>query len=521
LKTAVLSQGGAAPAAPGAPAPDFSGLEASFRAAVEDLKTAVLGQASAPAPAPGASTPDLSGLEASFRAAVADLKAAMTAEKSAAPPALPPGVEVVLQKLSEKLDGEAAGISNEAMAGLIRDSVGGAMQEALATVLVQMRSAPKEEGVDRASLEQFATSLRDSLGTTIEDALAGLSVQLQAHGGSPGDTEAIERIVAAVRESQELQGTRLVAIAEAAVESSQQTTQLLEATLVKQEQARSIESKRPPHESVSPFGLSASEEERQRHAEADAEVRDALASEIPLETLTFESFFPGAANEFTVKICQGVAAKPGSEYNPLFLYGNVGLGKTHLISAVGNLITERHPKHRVGYVSASHFSRRLSEATAAGALEAFRDNYCHWDVLILDDIQFMGGRVEAQEEFFHIFNVLHQSNRQIIIASDKAPDRLGLLEQRLVSRFASGIVAELKPPEWEARMEILRHYLKSQGAAVPEEVCSLVAMRVPGDVRKMVGSLRKIAAFAAMSGGAPTVEQATEILRHIGGEEAA
>ena len=173
----------------------------------------------------------------------------------------------------------------------------------------------------------------------------------------------------------------------------------------------------------------------------------------------------------------------------------------------------------MGCVSASHFSRRLKDALAANAQDAFRDNYCHWDVLILDDIQFLGGRVEAQEEFFHIFNVLHQQGSKIIIASDKAPDRLGLLEQRLISRFSSGIVVEIKPPEWETRMQILRSH--AGNSPVPEEILSLIAMRVPGDVRKMVGCLRKVLAFAAHSEGPMTVELATEILSHLGGEAAA
>src|SRR5205085_10583959 len=131
----------------------------------------------------------------------------------------------------------------------------------------------------------------------------------------------------------------------------------------------------------------------------------------PLETLTFENFFPGNSNAFTYKLTQAVAAHPAQDYNPFFLYGHVGIGKTHLISAMGNAILSANPQARVGYVSASHFSRRVMEAAAEGALGDFRENYSHWDVLILDDIQFLGGRVEAQEEFFHIFNVVYQQGR--------------------------------------------------------------------------------------------------------------
>ncbi len=175
----------------------------------------------------------------------------------------------------------------------------------------------------------------------------------------------------------------------------------------------------------------------------------------------------------------------------------------------------------MGYVSASQFARRLAEATRDDAIDDFRDNYCHWDVLILDDIQFLGGRVEAQEEFFHIFNVLQQQNRQIIIAADKPPDRLGLLEQRLVSRFASGIVAQLKAPEMESRTKILRQAVAEAQAKTPEEVLSLIAMRVAHDVRKMTGCLRKVIAFARLVGQDMNCELADEILNHLGAEEAA
>jgi chromosomal replication initiator protein DnaA len=330
------------------------------------------------------------------------------------------------------------------------------------------------------------------------------------------------------RETQETQQSQLAQIAEASMQSVRQTTELIEKHIVNESNRRDLmRGRRAKHASVAPFGGVAPETPPSAEAlEADSKLMDALDSETPLESLTFANFFPGTMNEFTHKVCQAVAAAPGGEYNPLFLYGHVGIGKTHLVSAIGNAILTGGGKKksaplRVGYVSSSHFSRRLAEAILENAQDAFRENYCHWDVLILDDIQFLGGRVEAQEEFFHIFNALHQQGRQIIIVADKAPDRLGLLEQRLVSRFASGIVAELKAPEWDTRMQILRHRVEQSGVAVPEEILSLIAMRVPGDVRKMTGALRKVAAFAKLIGKSITVEMAQEILSHLGVDEAA
>jgi len=215
-----------------------------------------------------------------------------------------------------------------------------------------------------------------------------------------------------------------------------------------------------------------------------------------------------------------VAENPGKDYNPFFLYGNVGVGKTHLINAIGNFIQSRDEDSRVGYVSAMFFASRLSDAVQDGAVKAFRDNYCHWDVLILDDMQFLAGRVDAQEEFFHIFNALHLAGRQIIIAGDQAPDRLGLLEERLVSRFSGGIVAHLRPPNYETRLAILRHHVRLRGANVPEEVITYLANQVTNDVRKLTGSLRKVLAFADLVGQDITMEMTTEILGHLGVAEA-
>ncbi len=425
---------------------------------------------------------------------------------------------------------EREALNPQDLAQLIRENVGGAMQEALAQVMVLARSqVTQEKPADAPRLEQVAEVVGESVGGAVQEAMASMVVQLRAMMGPKDADNAVSRnLIEALREAQaetaarmsEAMGAlndrlasreeRLTQIAENALKSVQQTAQLVETEAVSEGVRRDLNPARPErHASVAPFGRV-----QAGQTDADVEVYKALESEHPLETLTFENFFPGSSNGFTFKLSQAVASQPGREYNPFFLYGSVGIGKTHLISAIGNTIL-RNNGTRVGYVSASHFAHRLADAMQDGALDAFRQNYCHWDVLILDDIQFMGGRVEAQEEFFHIFNVLHQQGRQIIIASDKAPDRLGLLEQRLVSRFASGIVAELKAPEWETRMEILRHLVKETQAKVPEEVLSLIAMRVPNDVRKMTGSLKKIVAFAKLVGQDMSCEMADEILSHL------
>lgn len=453
-----------------------------------------------------------------------------------------------------------AGVDLGALANVLHDSVGGAFQEALATLMVKMRaeqaaqpsldsiaqliaasqaemaeklsqslrgaaaSAPAPVAAGEASLppEALAALIRDSVGGAMQEAMAALLVQIRAMGAKPSDGDNIAQVVSALREAQAETSQKLEQIAESALQSVQQAALLAEQVSTHENQDGSRLVKRGAHRSVMPFhGRIPAQGDDDPQREADQQVYDALETDQPTETFTFSNFIAGKANAFTFKLAQAVAAKPGGEYNPFFLFGSVGLGKTHLISAIGNAINEKNPALRVGYVSASHFSRRLSEAASAKAMDAFRENYCCWEVLILDDIQFLGGRVEAQEEFFHIFNTLHRAGRQIIIASDKAPDRLGLLEKRLVSRFASGIVAELKAPEWEARVEILRQVAQKQQAGLPDEILNLVAMRVPKDIRKMTGSLRKIIAYSDLVGQEISCESASEILSHLGEEQAA
>ena len=475
----------------------------------------------------------------------------------------------------------AAALDQNLLARTLQDSVGGAIQEALATVMVKLRAessaqpsmeqiaqlittsqadlaerlsdslrdAVVAQGAQPTSAtappnayppETLAAVIRDSVGGAMQEAMAALMVQMRASSGArSGDGELTQEVVSALRDSQAqlahsiehaLQSgqtaqaattQRLEQIAESALQSVQQAALLVEQVNTHENQDGSRLVKRGSLTSVMPFRGHIPEGDSDGKLEADQQVYDTLDSDQPQELFHFNNFISGKANAFTYKIAQAIAAKPGGEYNPFFLYGAVGIGKTHLISAIGNAVNQNTPGVRTGYVSASHFSRRLSEASRANALDAFRENYCCWEILILDDIQVLGGRVEAQEEFFHIFNTLHRAGRQIIIASDKAPDRLGLLEKRLVSRFASGIVSELKSPEWEARVEILRQYAQQHRASVPDEILNLVAMRVPKDIRKMTGSLRKIVAYSELTGQEVSCESANEILSHLGEEQAA
>jgi len=416
--------------------------------------------------------------------------------------------------------------------GLEEQQLDAFVDQALATVdgTADETPAPETAPPPGAVAEAPAPDLAEAVRAAMEDAVASMAVQLRAAiGGSTGASQGPSReemVVAmqhALEQSQAAQENRIAQLVEAAMETARaaRTETVSVATANLEDLTEADEKKlRARHASVRPFG-GTDRAEPGELADEDVRVFEALGSEKPVEGFTFEGFFAGQANSFTYKLSEAVAANPGAEHNPFFLFGNVGVGKTHLVNAIGNAIAVDGPDKRVGYVSASHFARRLAKALREQALDMFRKNYCHWDVLILDDIQFLGGRIEAQEEFFHIFNVLHQEDRQIIIAGDKAPEKLGLLERRLVSRFSGGIVAELKPPEMETRLAILRHHIGQNKAAVPDEIVSLVAIRVPRDVRMMVGALRKIIAFARLIGQDITYEMATEILGHLNSVEAA
>jgi chromosomal replication initiator protein DnaA len=405
----------------------------------------------------------------------------------------------------------------------IQEGVSAAFESVMREMTTRMApSAPETAGAS-LSADSLASAIHESVGGAMQEAMAGIIVQLRAQN-SKADSESrltdegmktlADSIRQSLENSQQAQMTRLSEITEALLQSVRQ--QGLEPR---------PERKRKPHAVVSAFmgadGSEADAEAVEAAARADEKVMDSLESDQPQEAMTFDNFLPGDANAFTYKLSGAVAAKPGTDYNPFFLFGRVGTGKTHLINAIGNEIRIKNKGMRVGYVSASRFARCMQQAMQENTLELFREAWCHWDVLILDDIQFLGGRVEAQEEFFHIFNVLYKELRQIIIASDKAPDQLGLMEKRLISRFGSGIVAELRPPEMETRLAILRQLAVERGQEVPESILTLIAMRVSDDVRRMTGALRKIMAYAKLVGQEMSHEMADEILHHLGAVDAA
>jgi chromosomal replication initiator protein len=219
---------------------------------------------------------------------------------------------------------------------------------------------------------------------------------------------------------------------------------------------------------------------------------------VPYSRYTFENFVVGASNRLAHAASLAVAERPAEAYNPLFLYGGVGLGKTHLLHAIGNLCIQRG--QQILYVSSEEFTNDLISAIRTHATQAFRDKYRRIDVLLIDDIQFIAGKESTQEEFFHTFNTLHGQEKQIVISSDRPPKSLVTLEERLRSRFEWGLAADIQPPDFETRVAILRSKADRAGRHISPEIFELIARRVQSNIRELEGSMTRILAFADLSG---------------------
>lgn len=230
------------------------------------------------------------------------------------------------------------------------------------------------------------------------------------------------------------------------------------------------------------------------------------------EKYTFEDFVVGSGNELAYAACQAVAAEPGTKYNPLFLYGGVGIGKTHLIQAVGNEILAKRPGARVVYISSEQFLQEFVEAVRFKKNTDFADYYRGSDVLIIDDVQFLAGKEKIQEEFFHTFNALHQANKQIIISSDKPPTDIPTLEERLRSRFVWGMSIDMQNPDFETRCAIIQAKADSHSVELPVDVVELLATQFQTNIRELEGALNRVLAFCEMRGLAPNLATVSGLL---------
>jgi chromosomal replication initiator protein len=234
---------------------------------------------------------------------------------------------------------------------------------------------------------------------------------------------------------------------------------------------------------------------------------------------TFDTLIIGKNNELAHAASQAVAKNPGGQYNPLFIYGGVGLGKTHLMHAVGNKLLEGNPRAKILYVSSEKFTNDYIEALKEKKMDSFKKTYRELDALLVDDIQFLAGKEGTQEEFFHTFNELKDKNKQIILTSDRPPKEISAIEQRLVSRFEWGMLADIQAPDLETRMAILRDKMEKRGVSLSEEILLFIAENIQNNVRELEGALNKLAVYQQMENRGLVLEQAKNILASIVGSK--
>ncbi len=229
----------------------------------------------------------------------------------------------------------------------------------------------------------------------------------------------------------------------------------------------------------------------------------------------FDTFVIGPSNRFAHAAALAVAETPARKYNPLFVYGDAGLGKTHLLQAIGHYVRENYPTYRVRYVTSETFLNEFIDAVRSQTNDAFKRRYRDIDVLLVDDIQFIEGKKETQEEFFHTFNHLHQANRQIVLSSDRPPDAISTLEDRLRSRFKMGLITDVQPPDLETRLAILRNKADREATAIAPEVLEYIAANITDNIRVLEGALIRVAAFANLTSETLTVETASHVLADL------
>ena len=236
----------------------------------------------------------------------------------------------------------------------------------------------------------------------------------------------------------------------------------------------------------------------------------------PYDDYTFERFIVGSSNKFAHAAALAVSQRPAAENNPLFIYGNSGLGKTHLMYAIANVLRRTHPEYRIIYVKGEDFTNELITAIQEGNVQAFRNKYRMVDLLLLDDVQFIAGKERTQEEFFHTFNALYEAKKQIVLTSDRPPKEINTLEDRMKTRFEWGLLADIQPPDVETRIAIIRDKAVKMGVELPDDVSNYIAENIQANIRQLEGAVKKIKAMHELMGERITVslaENAIDALR--------
>lgn len=236
----------------------------------------------------------------------------------------------------------------------------------------------------------------------------------------------------------------------------------------------------------------------------------------PYKKYTFDNFVVGSSNRFAQSASLAVAEAPAYAYNPLFLYGGVGLGKTHLMHAIGNYIQEQNPDAKIKFLSAETFTNELINSIQYNRNQEFRNKYRNIDVLLVDDIQFIAGKTSTEEEFFHTFNALHEANKQIVLTSDRPPSEIKSLAERLKSRFGWGLICDIQPPDYETRIAILRKKAQTDNIVVSDEIIEFIAQKIKSNIRELEGVFNRIIAYRGLINKEITLDVAMDALKDYG-----
>jgi len=271
---------------------------------------------------------------------------------------------------------------------------------------------------------------------------------------------------------------------------------------------RTVQAEDVPAADFAPTAVSSSTTQVEVRAEAPR-----AGSLIP--RYTFDTFIVGPSNQFAHAACRAVAETPSRSYNPLFIHGGVGLGKTHLMHAIGHYVVQHHPGLVLTYISSERFMNEMINAVRFDRILDFRSRYRSVDVLLVDDIQFVSGKEGTQNEFFHTFNALHDAQKQIVISSDRPPHEIPALEERLRSRFEWGLIADIQAPDVETKAAILKRKAEEEGVPLPNDVAMYMASRIKTNVRELEGSLIRLIAYSSLTSKPLTMELATEVLRNV------